>query len=38
MIKFKNVTATYKKNVGIFNINFEVKPKESPNKSTNAIR
>tara|TARA_B100000029_G_scaffold516459_1_gene629989 strand:+ start:3675 stop:4325 length:651 start_codon:yes stop_codon:yes gene_type:complete len=28
MIKFKNVTATYKKNVGIFNINFEVKPKE----------
>ena len=28
MIKFKNVTATYKKNKGIFNINFEVKPKE----------
>ena len=24
MIKFKKVTATYKKNVGIFNINFEV--------------
>ena len=26
MIKFKKVTATYKKNVGIFNINFEVNP------------
>ena len=24
MIKFKQVTATYKENIGIFNINFEV--------------
>ena len=28
MIKFDNVTATYKKNIGIFNISFEVKPGE----------
>ena len=28
MIKFENVTATYKKNIGIFNISFEVKPGE----------
>ena len=28
MIKFDNVTATYKKNIGIFNITFEVKPGE----------
>ena len=28
MIKFKNVTATYKKNKGIFNINLEVNRKE----------
>ena len=26
MIKFKNVTATYKKNIGIFNISFDVNP------------
>ena len=25
MIKFDNVTATYKKNIGIFNVSFEVK-------------
>ena len=25
MIQFENVTATYKKNVGIFNISFKVK-------------
>ena len=25
MIRFENVTATYKKNVGVFNISFEVK-------------
>ena len=28
MIKFDNVTATYKKNIGIFNISFEVNPGE----------
>ena len=28
MIKFDNVTATYKKNIGIFNISFEVKSGE----------
>ena len=28
MIKFENVTATYKKNIGIFNISFEVNPGE----------
>ena len=28
MIKFKNVTATYKKDVGIFNIDFSVNPGE----------
>ena len=28
MIKFDNVTATYKKNIGVFNISFEVKPGE----------
>ena len=28
MIEFKKVTATYKKNIGIFDINFEVKSKE----------
>jgi len=28
MIKFDNVTATYKKNIGIFNISFEVEPCE----------
>ncbi|MAV92790.1 MAG: cell division ATP-binding protein FtsE [Candidatus Marinimicrobia bacterium] len=28
MIKFDNVTATYKKNIGIFNISFEVEPGE----------
>ena len=28
MIKFDNATATYKKNIGIFNISFEVKPGE----------
>ena len=28
MIEFKNVTATYKKNVGIFNISFDVQPGE----------
>ena len=28
MIKFENVTATYKKNVGIFNISFDVAPGE----------
>ena len=28
MIKFDNVTATYKKNIGIFNITFEDKPGE----------
>ena len=26
MIKFENVTATYKKNIGIFNISFDVNP------------
>lgn len=26
MVKFKKVTATYKNNIGIFNINFEVEP------------
>ena len=28
MIKFENVTATYKKNIGIFNISFTVEPGE----------
>ncbi len=28
MIKFENVTATYKKNIGIFNISFDVNPGE----------
>ena len=28
MIKFENVTSTYKKNIGIFNISFEVEPGE----------
>ena len=28
MIEFKNITATYKKNIGIFNISFKVKPGE----------
>jgi len=28
MIKFDNVTATYKKNIGVFNINFEVNKSE----------
>ena len=28
MIRFDNVTATYKKNIGIFNISFEVNPGE----------
>ena len=28
MIKFENVTATYKKNIGIFNVSFDVAPGE----------
>ena len=28
MIKFENVTSTYKKNIGIFDISFDVKPGE----------
>ena len=28
MIKFQDVTATYKKNTGIFNISFDVEPGE----------